>query len=61
MGVGAVILPGVTIGECSIIGANAVVTKDVEDYAVMAGTPAVKIGDVRAGDAIDRSGEKAKL
>jgi maltose O-acetyltransferase len=49
IGVGAVVLPGLTVGECSIIGANAVVTKDVEDYAVMVGIPAVKIGDVRSG------------
>lgn len=55
VGVGSVILPGLTIGECSIIGANAVVTKDVDDYAVMAGIPAIKIGDVRSGNAADPS------
>jgi acetyltransferase-like isoleucine patch superfamily enzyme len=60
LGVGAVILPGLTIGECSIIGANAVVTKDVQDYAVVAGVPAVKIGDVRNGNANDTSREKTK-
>jgi len=48
IGVGAVILPGVTIGKASVIGANAVVTKDVDDYAVMAGIPAKKISDVRS-------------
>jgi acetyltransferase-like isoleucine patch superfamily enzyme len=47
IGVGAVILPGVTIGMASVIGANAVVTREVEDYAVMAGIPARKISDVR--------------
>jgi len=47
LGVGCVILPGVTIGRASIIGANAVVTSDVDDYAIMAGSPARKIGDVR--------------
>lgn len=31
------IMPGVTIGECSIIGANAVVTKDVPPYSVVVG------------------------
>ena len=36
----AVILPGVTIGEGSIIGAGAVVTKDVPAYAIVAGVPA---------------------
>jgi acetyltransferase-like isoleucine patch superfamily enzyme len=36
----ATILPGVTIGEHSIVGANAVVTKDVPANAVVAGNPA---------------------
>lgn len=35
------ILPGVTIGSHSIIGACAVVTKDVPEYAIVAGNPAV--------------------
>lgn len=35
-----IILPGVNIGKGSIIGAGAVVTKDVPDYAVVAGVPA---------------------
>jgi acetyltransferase-like isoleucine patch superfamily enzyme len=47
LGVGAVILPGVTVGEAAVVGANAVVTEDVDDYAIMAGVPARKIGDVR--------------
>ena len=34
------IMPGVTIGKCSIIGANAVVTKDVPSYSVVGGNPA---------------------
>ena len=40
IGMGACILPGVTIGEGAIVGAGAVVTKDVEPYAVAAGNPA---------------------
>jgi acetyltransferase-like isoleucine patch superfamily enzyme len=40
IGSGAVILGGVTIGERAIIGAGAVVTKDVEPGTVMAGVPA---------------------
>lgn len=40
VGVGAIVLPGVTIGRGAIIGAGAVVTKDVAAYAVAAGVPA---------------------
>lgn len=36
----ATILPGVTIGAGSIVGANAVVTKDVIPYSIVAGNPA---------------------
>ncbi len=40
IGVNAVILPGVTIGKGSVIGAGAVVTEDVPPFAVVAGVPA---------------------
>lgn len=40
IGVNAVILPGVTIGKGSIVGAGAVVTKDVPPFAIVAGVPA---------------------
>jgi len=40
IGTRSVILPGVNIGKGSIVGANSVVTKDVEDYAIVAGNPA---------------------
>jgi acetyltransferase-like isoleucine patch superfamily enzyme len=40
IGTGAILLPGVTIGEGSIVGAGAVVTRDVPDYAIFAGVPA---------------------
>jgi len=36
-------MPGITLGKGSVIGANAVVTKDTEDYAVYVGVPAKKI------------------
>ncbi|PYS52610.1 MAG: hypothetical protein DMF68_01135 [Acidobacteria bacterium] len=40
IGYGAIILPGVTIGEDSIVGAGAVVTKDAPGNTVVAGVPA---------------------
>ena len=40
IGAGAVILPGVTIGERAMIGAGAVVTRDVPDDATVVGNPA---------------------
>lgn len=40
IGTNAVILPGVTVGKGSIVGAGAVVTKDVPAYAIVAGVPA---------------------
>lgn len=40
IGTGAVLLPGVTVGKGAIVGAGAVVTKDVEPFAIVAGVPA---------------------
>jgi len=40
IGTGAVLLPGVTVGRGSIVGAGAVVTKDVPPFAIVAGVPA---------------------
>ena len=40
IGAGAVILPGITIGEQAMVGAGAVVTKDVPPRAVVVGNPA---------------------
>ena len=47
IGSNATILCGLTIGHAAMIGAGAVVTKDVPDYAVVAGVPARIVGDVR--------------
>jgi UDP-2-acetamido-3-amino-2,3-dideoxy-glucuronate N-acetyltransferase len=47
IGSNASVLAGVTIGENALIGAGAVVTADVPDYAIVAGVPARVIGDVR--------------
>ncbi|WP_051777399.1 acyltransferase [Pseudorhizobium pelagicum] len=40
IGGGAIILPGVTIGEGAVIGAGSVVTRNIEAYTVNAGNPA---------------------
>lgn len=41
IGVDAIVLPGVTVGEGAVVGAASVVTRDVEPYTVVAGNPAV--------------------
>ena len=40
IGGGAIILPGITIGDCAVIGAGSVVTRDVPQGATVAGNPA---------------------
>ena len=36
---GAILMPGVTVGECAIVREGAVVTENVAPYAVVAGNP----------------------
>jgi acetyltransferase-like isoleucine patch superfamily enzyme len=47
IGSNATIMGGVTIGESAMVGAGAVVTRDVPDHAIVAGVPGKVIGDVR--------------
>ena len=48
LGAGAIVLDGVRIGKGCIVGAGAVVTKDLPDYAVAVGVPA-KVTKMRGG------------
>lgn len=47
IGTNATILCGITIGKGALVGAGAVVTKDVPDYAIVAGVPARVIGSTQ--------------
>ena len=45
IGAGAIVLPGVTIGERGRVAANSLVTEDVPDGATVAGVPATPMGE----------------
>lgn len=50
IGAGVVVLPGITIGENSVIGAGSVVTKDIPDNVVAVGTPCKVIRTINEKD-----------
>ncbi len=47
VGAGALVLPGVRIGECAVVAAGSVVTHNVVSYAVVGGVPAKMIRRIR--------------
>lgn len=49
VGIGAVLLPGVTVGKGVQIGAASVVTEDIPDHEIWAGVPARKLGNRARG------------
>jgi acetyltransferase-like isoleucine patch superfamily enzyme len=60
VGAAAVILPGVTIGRWSMVGAASLVTRDVPDHALVFGSPARRHGFVcRCGQTIPFSEGRA--
>jgi len=57
IGAGAVVLPGVTIGRWAMVGAGAVVTRDVPDHTLVSGNPARARGFVCVcGRPLERDG-----
>jgi len=68
IGANATIICGNTIGQYAMIGAGAVISRDVDDFALMVGAPARRIGWVsRAGDRLKsdlvcpRTGERYRI
>lgn len=55
---GSLVMPGIKIGTNVLVGAGAVVTKDVEDFSLVLGTPAKRICDVRKIDSREKIGKK---
>lgn len=50
IGTNVVVLPGITIGKCSIIGAGSIVTKDIPPYSIAVGNPARVIKKINKSD-----------
>ena len=44
VGVNCVVMPGVTLGQGSVVGSNSVVTKDTEPWTIYLGSPAKPVG-----------------
>ena len=60
IGAGAIIVCGNTIGRYAMIGAGAVITKDVPDYALVVGNPGRRIGWIcQCGIRLEISNEQA--
>jgi acetyltransferase-like isoleucine patch superfamily enzyme len=57
VGRGATVVGGVRVGEFAVVGAGAIVRKDIEPYAIVAGNPARIVGH-RAAKDIERVKER---
>lgn len=51
IGMGSIIMPGVTIGEGAIVGARSVVTKDIPAWTIAAGSPCKVIKEIKERNA----------
>lgn len=54
IGMRTIVMPGVTIGEGSIIGAGSIITKDIPPYCVAVGNPAVPVKYFKKAEDIDK-------
>jgi galactoside O-acetyltransferase len=52
MGAGAIILPGITIGDNTVIGAGSVVTKDIPANVVAVGNPCKVLREINESDRV---------
>jgi maltose O-acetyltransferase len=59
IGAGAIILPGTSVGKCSIVAAGSVVTRDVPEYTLVAGNPAKAIRQLATESAAANEAESA--
>ena len=53
LGIGCIILPGVTVAEGCVIGAGAVVTKDTEPHGLYTGVPATRSKDLSQNEELE--------
>ncbi|MFN8568672.1 MAG: DapH/DapD/GlmU-related protein [Kouleothrix sp.] len=60
LGAGSVVVTGVTIGRWALVGAGAVVTRDVPEHAIVLGNPARIVGYVSAGGVRCANQEEAR-